>query len=586
MSRVDADAVGSPMEAAGKEHDRAYFARMRRSIRWKLLVAYVPPLLVLSIVFFLQYRHTVVEGVRNHLQSVAENQRNTADLFLQERVTNVRNAALALSLAVQPGQSEMDRLLDELRKKSDAFVDVGLFAPGGKLVSYSGPFPGLCGKDYGAEDWYRRLADRDREHHVSDVYLGFRGRPHFVVAVARDEGKQRWVLRASVDPHRFQAFVGRSLLLAEAETEAVIVNPRGERQSVTEGDQPTYRIPDVPPRTAAPSLLRFVVGGAAYLAAFAWLEETDWALVVQVPEQHAFARLTGVRLAMAGMLLVGLAVIVALVLATTRKLVGRLQGAERREQELRRQLFNAAKLASVGEMSAGVAHEINNPLAVIHEEASWMLDVLDPEFGRDFDAAAFRERLREITRTAMRARDITGKLMAFSRRYDAEPEPVDLNEVVDRVIRMKAKDLALSNLEVVRESSGPLPPIMASVNQLEQVFLNLVNNARDVMSGAGRITLRTRFRGGLVQAEVEDTGCGMTEELMEQVFFPFFTTKGVGKGTGLGLSISYGIVKSFGGRIEVTSEVGSGSTLTVSFPVAQESEGTSEQESGRRAQNG
>jgi two-component system, NtrC family, sensor kinase len=144
---------------------------------------------------------------------------------------------------------------------------------------------------------------------------------------------------------------------------------------------------------------------------------------------------------------------------------------------------------------------------------------------------------------------------------------VQLEAVVANVLKVKELDLRTSNIEVRNELASGLPEFVANANQLEQVLLNLINNARDAIGRGGRITLRGRAEGEWVLLELEDTGRGMTPEVMSKVFFPFFTTKGVGKGTGLGLSISYGIVKSMGGRIEVQSTVGVGTTFTLFFPI-------------------
>ena len=166
----------------------------------------------------------------------------------------------------------------------------------------------------------------------------------------------------------------------------------------------------------------------------------------------------------------------------------------------------------------------------------------------------------------MRGRGITSKLLAFSRQHEPDPEPTDLNLLIDRVLEVKSVDFKVSNIEVAKELAAGLPLVRLNRNQLDQVLLNLLNNARDAITGPGRITLRTRQSGKYVEIDVEDNGHGMPAEVLERVFFPFFTTKGVGRGTGLGLSISYGIIKAHGGRIEVNSEVGVGTTFTIMLP--------------------
>ncbi len=567
VNRIDADQVAPPIVRSVASHDHVYYDQLRRKLRWQLLFTYCAPLGVLALYFHLQYSVTLRDRIHNHLRSLAENQRNTADLFVQERVANLRNAFHPDTLSIPPGEGDMDKVLAELRRASAAFVDVGVFDPDGNLLAYAGPYSFLRGRDYSGEAWFRQLVERD--YVVSDVYLGFRGKPHFIVAVRRTVSRagidRKWVMRASVDPDRFGEFVGSSAILDGAH--AYIVNSKGQSQTASLEGHPEFEVGPLPALAPWTSVAEIEAGGQRYLRAIAWLTVNDWALVVQVPAAQAYAPLRRARVALVAIMVLLLAFIVGVVVRSTRKLVGRLEAADEAQRSLTLHLFNAAKLASVGEIAAGVAHEINNPLAIIYEEAALVTDLLDPSFGQTMDAAELRERLGAIKEAALRGRDITRKLLAFARQDEPELAPVQLESVVERVLKVKEMDLRTSNIEVRKEFAPVLPEIVASANQLEQVLLNLINNARDAIGSNGRITLRTRVENGWVELDIGDTGRGMAPEVLGKVFFPFFTTKGVGKGTGLGLSISYGIIKSMGGRIEVQSRVGAGTTFTLFFPL-------------------
>jgi two-component system NtrC family sensor kinase len=330
----------------------------------------------------------------------------------------------------------------------------------------------------------------------------------------------------------------------------------------------------LPPRGTDTALIRSRERDRDDIAAVAWLQESDHAVVVRVPAKNAYAAIRRGHGVLGGTFLFAMVLVVGITFRSTSRLVRHLEQVDGFQHELRGQLFNAAKLASVGEMAAGVAHEINNPLAIIYEEAGALKDALDPELGGgELQEAELKERLDQICEATMRGRSITRKLLAFARQHDDAPELVDIHTLLDRVLDMKGTELAVSNIEVVRDFCTDPPSVRATVNQLEQVLFNLLNNARDAIRGRGRITVCTRVSGGLLHIDVQDTGCGMTADQMEKVFFPFFTTKAVGKGTGLGLSISYGIVKSHGGRIEVSSEVGEGTTFTVSLPISEPTTG-------------
>jgi two-component system NtrC family sensor kinase len=557
------------MGELGARHDHAYFEALRRGLRWKLLVAYVTPLLVLAIVFHTLYSRTAEEGIHNHLKSIADNQRNTVDLFLQERVSNLRSAFRGTELTGAELAGPMQRVLEDLQRESSTFVDLGLFGPDGTLRSYAGPYPGLLGRNYQAEAWYQALLTGQRGFHISDVFLGFRQKPHFIIAVVRRIDDQPWVLRASVDPEKFGDFVGRSHLVEEAET--FIINRQGLRQSLSH-DQVNPPDPSPPPVRSGDTLVEHTqVGGQDFLRAVAWLTENDWALVVRIPTARAYAELVTARWVLLAIMAAALVGIVMVVLRSTRRMVARLEAVDTAKQDLTAQLFDAAKLASVGEIAAGVAHEINNPLAIIYEEASMMLDIMNPEFGMQLDMADFSERLGTIKDATMRGRTITRKLLVFARKQDPDPEPTDLNLLIDRVIDVKQTDYAVTNITVHKRFAPQAPIVMVNRNQMDQVMLNLLNNARDAMEAGGELTVKTEVVDGWVRIAVKDTGCGMPAEVVARIFFPFFTTKAVGKGTGLGLSISYGIIKSFGGRIEVNSEVGVGTTFSIYLPIADSS---------------
>lgn len=240
------------------------------------------------------------------------------------------------------------------------------------------------------------------------------------------------------------------------------------------------------------------------------------------------------------------------------------------------QLIQAGKMATLGEMSAGVAHELNQPLNAIRIGCEFFLkkvrraEPIDPEI--------MAKVASQMVEQVERASGIINHLREFGRKSDAfEMEPVDLNRTIRDVFTVLGQQLRLRQIDVVLDLAEDLPPILGVANRLEQVFLNLVMNARDAMeekrqrsggeSEAMVLRIRTFRQGDKVEVTVSDTGTGIPEGLRERIFEPFFTTKEVGRGTGLGLSISYGIVKECGGTIEVHSEEGRGATFRLTFPV-------------------
>ena len=190
----------SPFATVELPHGHEYFQHLSSKLRRRLLVAYITPLIVLSAYFLYQYNKTLRQGVDTHLESIAENQRNTVDLYLQERTANLRGILASIEDLDPPPAFAMRSALEQLRSDSEAFVDVGLFEPDGTLVSYAGPHTDLQGLDYGDEAWFQRVIAAEDRTFISDVFLGFRDKPHFIIAVTRDVAGMSWTLRASVDP--------------------------------------------------------------------------------------------------------------------------------------------------------------------------------------------------------------------------------------------------------------------------------------------------------------------------------------------------------------------------------------------------
>jgi signal transduction histidine kinase len=231
--------------------------------------------------------------------------------------------------------------------------------------------------------------------------------------------------------------------------------------------------------------------------------------------------------------------------------------------EAERRLIQAEKLAAVGEMAAGIAHELNNPLTTVTGFTELVLDDLPED-------AEGRPDLELVLREAKRARDVVRRLLDFSRRSESERTRVDLNELLDDVLSLTNHLMHTSGVQLEVSLSKNLPWVSVDRNQMKQVFLNLFHNALQAMPTGGQLFVRTgaRQRGGRkwVIASIRDTGAGIRPENKERIFEPFFTTKSGQGGTGLGLSVTYGIVTDHGGEIDVESEVGRGTNFTVWLP--------------------
>jgi two-component system NtrC family sensor kinase len=225
------------------------------------------------------------------------------------------------------------------------------------------------------------------------------------------------------------------------------------------------------------------------------------------------------------------------------------------------QLMQTEKLTSLGLLAAGVAHEVNTPLAVI----SNYIQMLARQFPGDDPRHTLIEK---IVKQTFRASEIVNNLLNFSRVGSSQFTEVSMNAVVEETLSLVAHPLKTARVEIVQQLQGDLPPVLGSMNRLQQVFLNLFMNARDAMPAGGVLNIRTACSNGTVEVEVSDTGVGIPRDQMHRIFDPFFTTKSTGRGTGLGLSVSYGIIKEHAGKIDVKSAPGRGTQFRLEFPVA------------------
>jgi len=227
------------------------------------------------------------------------------------------------------------------------------------------------------------------------------------------------------------------------------------------------------------------------------------------------------------------------------------------------QLLQSEKMASLGKLAAGVAHQLNNPLGGITLFSKLILEEYSLEDGVKKD-------LQRILKDAERCRDTVKELLEFSRQTKRLKRPHDINQAIARTLFLLENQTLFHNIKIVKHLARGLPPITADIQQLNHLLMNIILNAAQAMEGRGAMTLVTRpSKDGLfVQMEIADTGPGIPEDIRSRIFDPFFTTKEEGKGTGLGLSLVYGIVENHGGRIDVHSEPGVGATFIVEFPMA------------------
>ncbi len=543
-----------------------------------IIVAFAPLILV-SMVLLHQFRSSCREKVLAHLRTLVRKHQQNIDSFITERQADISFLERAFSIDQLRDESFLQTQLLSLQQEHvGAFVDLGVIDSKGVQVAYAGPFK-LGEARYADADWFQKAMHE--QYFVSDVFLGLRGQPHFVVAFRENWRGESWMLRATINFATFNDLVG-GIRLGETGF-AFILNNKAEFQTKS-------RFEIDPQNEPYASLLRLseksnndihIVErrdslGNNRLYVTTRLKAGDWLLIYQQDAAEAFADWNAaVATAVILLLLSGIAIVSGAYLLS-RRMTSRVSKAEREMQIIHQQIVETGKLASVGELAAGIAHEINNPVAIMVEEAGWIEDLLEEEeFKESKQLDELKKALEQIRTQGKRCKAITHKLLSFARKTDSKIHSVQINDLIEELVSISAQRAKYSNVKIETNLQAGIPAIPASPTELQQVFLNLINNALDAMEvKGGALEIRSRTEGNYVVVEVADDGPGIPQANIARVFDPFFTTKPVGKGTGLGLSICYGIIKKMGGDIDVESELEVRTCFRVRLPITKKEEKT------------
>jgi two-component system, NtrC family, sensor kinase len=539
-----------------------------------IIVSIAPMLLV---IFFLIYQFDISykEKTYAHLTELVQKHKQNIDAFLNEKLAIIRFLAANYSVERLSDSNFLKEQLLILRKDyGNVFVDLGLIDEQGKQTSYAGPYD-LINADYSDAEWFKKA--RGLSYDISDVFTGIRGTPHFIVSVKVSEANDFYLVRATVDFEAFNYLV-QNLRVGKTGF-AFILNKSGQFQTNTMVDFKPCQTCYTVFREAIENTKKNILltqwtdeSKQEQLFAAASMKNSEWLLVVQQRTYEAFAELHRMVYIAVFIFIVGVVSIVLMAFATSRRMVRRIRRADLEKEQMNEQVIETGKMASLGELAAGIAHEINNPVAIMVEEAGWIGDLLEEEDLKETqNLEEFKRALNQINTQGKRCKEITHKLLSFARKTDSTIKDVQLNELVMELVSLSAQMAKYNKVTIETELQEDLPLITISPSEMQQVLLNLINNALDAMEktgGAIKISSKiSKLEKDHIVIIVEDNGPGIPEANLPRIFDPFFTTKPVGKGTGLGLAICYGIINKIGGKIDVHSKVNEGTRFRVWIPV-------------------
>ncbi|MDQ1330228.1 MAG: two-component system, NtrC family, sensor kinase [Thermodesulfobacteriota bacterium] len=547
-----------------------------RSLTRKMLIIFIAvsiaPLITVSGIILNRFSVSYNEKLNAHLGELVLKHRQNIDGFLLEKLNNIRFMARSFTVDELKNEKFLRNNLAALQTEyGSVFEDLGIINDKGIQDAYAGPFK-LENARYSDTEWFRKAIKSD--FFISDVFLGLRGIPHFIITVRQMSNGKPWILRATISFVAFNSLV-ENLRIGKTGF-AFILNSKGEFQSkpgfevVHEKSYSFYESIKSGRKTKDGVFFSEMTdaSGQKNLYVASLIKNGDWILIYQQDKSDAFSDLTHAKQIAFFIILIGGIVIIVTAFLLSKRMVARIAQADGEKELMNQQVIETGKLASLGELAAGIAHEINNPVAIMVEEAGWVHDLMEEEqFSSKENKNEFERALLQIKTQGKRCREITQKLLSFARKTDTCVEDVRINDVINEVISFCVQRAKFSNVVIKSNLQDNLPLLCLSHTEIQQVLLNLMNNALDSLEKRGGIiTLTNWLEGDEVVISVADNGPGIPRANLARIFDPFFTTKPVGKGTGLGLSICYGIIKKMGGEIDVRSVVDAGTTFYLRVP--------------------
>ncbi|MFH1701020.1 MAG: ATP-binding protein, partial [Candidatus Zixiibacteriota bacterium] len=552
-----------PPELAGTRMPR--YRKLRRNIASITSLVALVPLVILAGINYFQDREAYRAESNFSVSQILSNTKRTLESVIEERQSALLLIIQERSYADLASDTMTATTLQNLKNSFGGFVDFGVINPDGVQTHYSGPYD-LKGRNYKDQSWFHEVILRGA--HVSDVFMGHRNFPHFVIAFKNERKPgDYYIIRSTID----MELVNRQVYSFnyDRNTDVFIVNSDGILQTESIFYGPVLQKADIVVPTA--SRKREVVeereeNGVIYSAGYAYIEGTPFILMVLKKLDHPFRHWLQHRSDVLWFLLLSSAVILIVILYESAHMTKQLREADLRRVRTFHNIEYTNKMATIGRMAAGVAHEINNPMAIINEKAGLIQDIIT--YHNDFPMKdKILSQVDTITKSVDRCSQVTHRLLGFAKRMEVKKEFIELSELLKEVVGFQSTELGHRNIEINYDFQKDVPHIESDRGQLQQVFLNLLSNAIAAVEEEGKIdiSLANRQNKGVVIA-ITDNGAGISEENLKHIFEPFYSTKGE-FGTGLGLSITRDIVEKLGGTIEALSVQDKGTRFIVGLPI-------------------
>ena len=524
------------------------------------------PMVILTLIDHKVTKNAIESEFLLRMSRLVSNTSGTVSLFIAER-------RAALDFVVRDNSPEALRdperlasVLESLRKGFGGFEDLGVIESDGIQHTYAGPYK-LEDVNYSNQGWYRDILERGI--YMSEVILGVRKMPHLDIAVKQKlPDGSFYILRAAIDTERFNGLFSR--FQATGLGDAFIINHRGILQtpSWTHGKVLEKIVLSVPEYSKEVKVAETKsVDSVPLIVGYAYIPETPFILMIVKEKADLLNPWHRARRDIIWFLIASITVILIVILGVATYLVKKIHVADQKRIMTLHQVEYQNKLASIGRLAAGAAHEINNPLAIINEKAGLIKDTftLTEHYTEDEKLMGMVD---SIGSAVERCGRITKSLLNFASHLDVKFQSIDLGKIITNVLTLLGRDAEERSIAISVKIQEDLPQIESDQSHLQQIFLNLLNNAFEALKDGGDLEIGVDLEDAqFVTVAFTDNRRSIPEEDLKRIFDPFFSSKGRRVGTGLGLPITYGLVQEIGGTLRVESETGKGTRFIIRLPL-------------------
>ncbi|AFM26972.1 sensor histidine kinase [Desulfomonile tiedjei] len=526
------------------------------------------PMFMLGFTLYFFIGEAARDKAQEELRVLAEAKRSLLQRFFDDRIINLKSVTDTQSRQGMADSSHSTSVLNLVRLQSKYFVAIEVTDENGNRLAYVGDTPQTA-QPANRDGWLKSVISSGT--YIGDVFVDADHVPYMFIAVNKREEAGNWIVRATLRADFIDEIIDSAR--SGPRDDAFVVNTDKILQSGSRFSGQLLGKSTVPDFSsdAGVSVRELSENGETKLYAEASLGSPKWILVIKEDLRDRMGSLLGLRWYIGAILaLISVLVLVGAMLASGWFVEHQspVSAESTSEQDA---VIQWSKMAALGKMAAGIAHEINNPLAIIAEKAGWMKDLLEEEeLSQSAHFKDLQDCVIKIRDQVERCKIVTHHLLRFGRRIAPIHETVDVNQILIDTVALFESEAYFREIQFKKDYDPLLPRISTDPTQLQQVFLNIIDNALDAVGNSGTIGVKTRKNPDIsheIVIEISDTGPGIPQSVLRHIFEPFFTTKKGGEAKGLGLSVSYSIIERLGGHIRVASEEGSGTTFTITLPL-------------------